>query len=52
MRLQKKKQQQPQSKPSYTSQAKADSLPEVNNLIKVQSTLPPPLNFFSLNKIL
>ena len=46
MRLQKKKQQQPQSKPSYTSQAKADSLPEANNLIKVQSTLPPPPNFF------
>lgn len=47
-----KKKQQPQSKPSYTSQAKADSLPEVNNIIKVQSTLPPTPNFFSFNKIL
>ena len=34
--------QQLQSKPSHTSQAKADSPPEANNLIKVQSTLLPP----------
>ena len=49
MRLQKKK-QQPQSKPSYTSQAKADSLPEANNIVKVQSTLPLTPIFFRLTK--
>ena len=42
--------QQLQSKPSHTSQAKADSPPEANNLIKVQSTLPPPPIFFRLTK--
>lgn len=44
--------QQLQSKPSHTSQAKADSPPEANNLIKVQSIpLPlPPFFFFRLTK--
>ena len=43
--------QQLQSKPSHTSQAKSDSPPEANNLVKVQSTpLPLPLIFFRLIK--